>query len=154
MTINIVLATNEALIMGCDSIASSTAPSINPYEADFHKDEKGKAIRDSEGNYLLVYKPEQVTRQMTALLSGVTKVFRIHEDPDVVALTAGLAQMNSRSMQAISEEFFEKQKTIRKQKLVNVEPVAKAYLRFLRAEYLRHYKGSLVPDRLKDGPEL
>lgn len=153
MTINIVLVTNEALIMGCDSIASSTTPAINPFEADIHKDADGKPIKDADGNFLLVFKPEEITTQVTTLLSGVTKGFKIYEKPDVVALTAGLAQMNSRSMQTISEEFFEKQKT-RKQKLVNVEAIAKAYLRFLRAEYLRHYKKSPLPKEIRSGPEL
>lgn len=153
MTINIALATNEALIMGCDSIASSTAPYINPYEADFHRDEKGNLLTDSNGNLLLVFKPEEAIPQVTTLLSGVTKIFKIYEKPDVVALTAGLAQMNSRSMRAISEEFFEQQKK-RKQKFVNVEPIVKAYLTFLRAQYMRHYQGSQLPDQLRNGPEL
>lgn len=153
MTINVALVTSEALIMGCDSIASSTRPMIDPFNLDWHKDDDGNLVKDKKGRYLIPIDRSDVERVVSNLYSGVSKMFLIHNEPDVIATTAGAAKLNEKTIKVLAELFCEQHKNAKK-KLVNIEPIARAFLRFIRKEFDLHHKDSRLPPEFRDGPEF
>ena len=91
MTINVALVTSEALIMGCDSIASSSRPMIDPFNQSWVQDDEGEFVRDPEGRYLMRLEMSDIQQVVSTLMSGVSKMFLVHAEPPVVATTAGAA---------------------------------------------------------------
>lgn len=151
MTINIGLVTNEALIFGCDSITSTSAYFIEPFGnkqsgAVKTGDQKGKPTFSINFTY------DDIRPVVTNAWGGVTKMFQIHGDPSpVAAVTSGLAKLNDRTMNNLSQEFHRKQEK-RKSKLVNVDVIAREFLNFIRKEYERHYQNIALPKDYWDGP--
>ena len=71
-------------------------------------------------------------------------MFPVRPPPSpVVAVTAGMAKLKDRTIASYAEEFCEIQ--TRKddaKKLVNVKPICRAFLQFMRKRYVSHYRGS------------
>ena len=153
MTINVALVTAEALIMGCDSMASVTTPMLDPFTHPWLSDDKGKLVKDAEGRYLVPIEMSDVRPVVENLMSGVTKMFLICAEPPIVATTAGAAKLNDRTMNGLAQDFCEQQSNSKKP-LVNVEPVANAFLRFVRKEFSRHYRRRKIPAEFREGPEF
>ena len=84
MTINLALVTGEVLIMGCDSIASSTRPMVNPFRRPWLKDGKGKLVKDADGRFLMPLDTSDITPVVYNLMSGVTKMFLVYKNPPIV----------------------------------------------------------------------
>ena len=91
---------------------------------------------------------------VTNAWGGVTKLFPVSKDPaPVVAVTAGAAKLNDRSMASLGSQFSDILQS-RKQKLISVGPIARAFLKFLRKVYEQHYANSTLPEQFRDGPEF
>lgn len=154
MTINIALATSDAVILGCDSIASTTQYFLDPFDLEWEKGADGKHAKDGDGKFRLKFDYSDYQAVVTNAWGGVTKLFAIHPRPTpVAAVTAGLAKLNDRPIASLAVEFMAKHEK-RQKKLVGCEVICKSFLEFLRAEYDRHYEKSPLPAALREGPEL
>lgn len=155
MTINVALVTSEGLVFGCDSIASTTAYLVDPFALNWPMDQQGQSLKDAGGKPLMSYDPSMIQQVVTNAWGGVTKMCPIHDDSTpVVAVTAGLAKLNERTIKSLCDEFSAKQKRRRKERLVTVESVAKEFLVFFRKEYEKHYENSPILEEYRDGPEF
>jgi hypothetical protein len=149
MTINIGLVTSDAVILGCDSVASTTGHFIEPFGMNWEADPGGVA-----GAYSIKFTYSDFKPIVTNAWGGVTKLFEIHPPPTpVVAVTAGLAKLNDRPIASVARDFYVPHQR-RDKHLVRVEVIARKFLEFMRNEYAQHYHGSNLPDQLKEGPEF
>lgn len=160
MTVNIGLVTSDALVLGCDSVASTTGYYLDPMRCEFELDENGAATVDADGRFRIKFTFEDMRPVVTSAWGGVTKMFQIHPDPSpVVAVTAGLAKLQDRSIASLADEFYRTRVEAAatksgKGRLINVEPICRAFLRFMRTKYQAHYKDSPLPEHLRQGPEF
>jgi hypothetical protein len=51
MTINVALATSDAVVLGCDSIASVTGYFLDPTDLPWVEGPDGKPIKDADGKF-------------------------------------------------------------------------------------------------------
>lgn len=145
MTINIAVVTSEALVLGCDSISSTTGYFIDPFEHPTEPTEDGKLRFTCD--------PGAIMAQVTNTWDGVMKMLELHtgDRTPVAAVTAGLAKLNDRTMNSYAQEFFADHGN-ELSKLHSVQDVANSFLVFMRARYEEHYAGSAVPPDYQDGP--
>lgn len=155
MTINIALATSDALVIGCDSIASTTAYYLDPMSILWERDDDGNTIQDEIGRFTLKFRADDFESVVTNAWGGVTKMFEIHPQPaPVVAATAGLAKLNGRTVSSIAREFFDSASPDDTKRMTDVSDICNKFLVFMRAEYDRHYKDAGFPEIMRDGPEF
>lgn len=144
MTINIAVVTAEALVFGCDSIASTTKHLLDPF--DFNP----KSVANNKISVEFSY--EDLEQYVTGAWGGVTKMFPIQtEGACVAATTAGFARLNDRTMSSFAAEFMEKQQKLTRPR-VNVKAIANDFLTFIRKEYDLFYHGTNVPANFREGP--
>ena len=160
MTVNVGLITSDALVLGCDSVASVTAPLLDPFHF-LEVDHDGKIVTDENDKLTVKFDFQDLQPTVTSAWGGVTKMFQIHPAPSpVVAVTAGAAKLLDRSITSHAGEFFrEREKAWQEdgkgaKRLVNVEPICRAFLKFMRSRYLLHYQDALLPEPLWSGPEF
>jgi hypothetical protein len=156
MTINIAVATCDALILGCDSIASTAQYYVDPFKVGWEKDPSGKVAVDPDGRFTLKIATENFEQLVTNAWGGVTKMFQITDAPSpMVAVTAGLAKLNDRTIASYGAEFFSIQKgRPKKQKLEDCKAICDAFLKFVKKGYDIQYKGSTVLPQFREGPEF
>lgn len=153
MTINIALVTNDSIVFGCDSVASQRAALIDPFTLEHVKDKSGQVMRDANNNPHVVMDYNKIQRPVINVRSGVTKLFELSASPPVATVTAGLGQLHDRSIKSLSDEFSANLRA-RKSSLVNVEEIAKSFLRFMRKHYKRQHEGSRIPEEYWDALEF
>ena len=145
MTINIALVTSEAIVFGCDSIASKTEPFLNILE---HIGEP-----DDDGRFVVTFDHQDITPVVTNSWTGVRKMFSIGANRvPVVAITAGLAKLNGRTISSLGSQFFARYREDRQ--IRSVEAIGNLFLEFMRREYDSHYNDSPIPEEFRDGPEF
>ncbi|HVH74909.1 MAG TPA: hypothetical protein VM755_08325 [Stellaceae bacterium] len=150
MTINVALATSDALVIGCDSIASTVSYYVDPIRLQELK--KQPLTPDESGKYTIEFTGEDIEPVVTNAWGGVTKMFEISPQPSpVVAVTAGLAKLNDLPIASIAQEFCEAQKR-RRAPQVKVQTICNSFLRFMRARYEDHYNESAIPEQFREGP--
>ena len=153
MTINIGLVTSEAVVLGCDSVASTTGYFLDPFSR-LVLDKDGNPKLDDKGKLIAQFEMSEIEEVVTNAWGGVTKMFEIHPNPSpVAAVTSGLAKLNERTISSIAADFFQKQSG-REPKLVSVRSISNAFLRYMRKEYETHYKNTNIPEQLRTGPEF
>jgi hypothetical protein len=59
MTINVVLVTNEALILGCDSTASRGDYYIDPFQIGLELGTDGKILEEADGRVTVKFRYDQ-----------------------------------------------------------------------------------------------
>lgn len=97
MTINLGLVTSEAVVLGCDSIASTTGYYLDPFALDWEMGPDGKWLQDTDGKFSLKFDYRDYEQIVTNAWGGVTKMFQIYPDPSpMVGVTAGLAKLKDR----------------------------------------------------------
>ena len=153
MTINIALVTPDAIILGCDSIASTTEFLVDPFELTPQKDEDGKIKRDDDGKLIASVDFSKGSRYVTNVWSGVTKMFQISESPPIAGVTTGIAALHGRTITSLANEFL-RNFSNRKNKLVNVQPIANAFFRYLKPHYAQHNKDRTTPRKYWDNLEF
>jgi hypothetical protein len=148
MTINVAIVTGDVLVLGCDSIASTTRHFVDPFARNMQN--------LGNGRYSIEFGSDDIVPYVSGAWTGVTKMFQIQKNGACVsAVTAGLARLNDRTMASYAAEFMEKQHKPAKGKIkTEVKDVANDFLVFLRKEYTKHYQGSTVPPQYWDGPEF
>lgn len=157
MTINVALVTNEALILGCDSTASTGDYYIDPFAIGLEKDSSGEPIFDAEGRGTVKFRFDQMEHIVTDAWGGVTKMFPLSSEKPchVAAVTSGSATLNHRVMSSLASDYRErrsKQKASERKR--SIKAIADEFLALVRAEYDEHYKDSPLPEGLREGPEF
>ena len=123
MTVNVAIKTNGALVLGCDSIASSTRWMINPRRVDL------KAEKD--GKFIAKFGEDDLQPVVTDIRDGAIKMFKVQEtNPSVGAVTTGTAALNSMSIDNLAHKYIESHNP-----MTSVEKVAEGFLAFIRSEY-------------------
>jgi hypothetical protein len=147
MTINIGVVTSDALILGCDSVASVTTPMINPFSQPFVRDAEGQFIKDKDGNFLVPVTRSGIEHIVTDVMTGVTKMFKIYDDKKTVvaATTAGMGKINDRPIAGVAYDFAGSLKTKGK-KFSKFGDVVNAFYEYIRAEYEKDQKATEVPE--------
>ena len=51
MTTNIGLVTSDAVVLGCDSIASASTHYLNPFAMKWERDSAGNIVKDANGKW-------------------------------------------------------------------------------------------------------
>jgi hypothetical protein len=106
MTINIALATSDALVLGCDSVASTSSFFLDPMDIKWEQDTDGNPILDAAGKFTLRFDYGDFQSIVTNAWGGVTKMFQSYPEPSpVVAVTSGMAKLNDRSIASCANEF-------------------------------------------------
>lgn len=153
MTVNIGLVTGDALVLGCDSIASVSNYFLDPF-VNVDLDGEGNPVLDESGKLCIRFETDDLQSIVTDAWGNVTKMFPIHQgNTNVVAVTAGLAKMCDRPISSLGAEFLAKRLASETQ-LVTVEEIAKSFQDFMREKYDEHYGDSPIPPRFRDGPEF
>jgi hypothetical protein len=156
MTINLMLVTSDALILGCDSTASKGTYYVDPFSIGLEKNAQGQVAEDAEGRVSVKFKFDQIEHVITDAWGGVTKMFSLSGNYcHVAAVTSGTAALNQRPISSLASEFRER---LNKQKAAErtrtVKGIAEDFLQSMRAEYDEHYKDSPLPVAMRDGPEF
>src|SRR5579871_474563 len=101
MTINVAVVTSEALVLGCDSIASTMRYFVDPFSVP--------SVDLGDGKVQLTVSTDDIVPHVTNSWDGVTKMFLLNHagGTPVAAVTAGLAKMNDRSMSSYANQFLE-----------------------------------------------
>jgi hypothetical protein len=153
VTINIAVVTSDALVLGCDSVASATTPMLNPFLHGFAKGPDGKTLKDAEGHFLVPL--VNVNHVVTDVMSGVTKMFKLYDEKDTVvaATTSGMGKLNDMPIAGIAHEFAKSILTPKKgkQKYNKVSEVVNAFYEFVRVEYEKDQTSSEVPPEYWSG---
>jgi len=156
VTVNIGLVTSDALVLGCDSIASNTQYYVDPFKIGWEKDSSGKVIQDPNGRLTLKLAFDDFEQLVTNAWGGVTKMFQITDLPSpMVAITAGLAKLRERPIASFGAEFLAIQKERpKKQKLADCKVICDEFLKFMTKSYEVHYRASTLPPQFREGPEF
>lgn len=151
MTINVALVTSEALILGCDSVASVTKFLVDPFANGFATDADGDHMKDANGNLLVPFSGGE--EYVVDTIQGVSKLFKIYDRDNCVAaaVTAGLGTIGGRTIRNLADEFFAVQKS-QVEPMKTIETVARRFLKFVREAYVCDREETNVPEEY--WPEL
>lgn len=103
MTINVVVSTYHAVVLGCDSLSSIVERAFFPFRGDASpaKDADGNLLRDADGNLVISFNEDHLVSTATNVVGGVQKMFLLYESADinniecsVAAVTSGLSTLN------------------------------------------------------------
>lgn len=151
VTINVALVTSEVVVLGCDSIASSTRLFMNPLILT-EKDAEGNFVRDDQGRMVARFKFDDLEHVVTDAWGGVTKMFRLCGNVNPVAgVTSGLAKLSGRNIFAIANEF---SRAIPQNPYTTVEAVVTAFVGHIGGIYDQHYEATGEPPEFRDDVEF
>jgi hypothetical protein len=145
VTINIAVATLDAVVLGCDSLSSVVQPMINPAKMQAALGADGTPLRDKDGNFSFVL--TEMEQYPVNVFGGVSKMFCLYEDKDTsaAAVTSGQGTVNGRTIAALAGQFKRNCETAKPKKKTfkSVETIAKAFLDFMYQEWMAqpHMKG-------------
>ncbi len=159
MTTTISLATRDCIVLGCDSLATSVAPALDPFAvADNFFEQNGDLKLGGDGRPLL-----KNTAQLSAFirrlprdqLPNVTKLY--HLKPYKVGVTfAGASVIGDYSIKNLVDAFLQTCAALvvphENTGAITVENVAKAFYEFTKNIYENAYKD--FPDNLKPSSEV
>lgn len=140
MTINVVVATYHAVVLGCDSLSSVVERAYFPFRRDAApaRDAEGNFIRDTDGNLTLPLRADQLVNAATNIVGGVQKMFLLHErheaasvECSVAALTSGLATLNGIVIAELGQRF-KRRCGARRHPFTTAGEVAAEFLAFVR----------------------
>lgn len=139
MTINVVVATYHAVVLGCDSLSSIVERAFFPFRENSSpaRDADGNLIRDADGNLLLPYIEDQLVNTATNIMGGVQKMFLLYEDPNpddvncsVAAVTSGLGTLNGVVIAELAYRF--RKRCMNNGPRQNVQSVVEDFLNYVR----------------------
>ena len=136
MTINIAIATYDAIVLGCDSLSSQVEQAIMPFRhgVGFARDADGNELIDAMGQR--VVSMAHLEPYVTNVFGGAQKMFCLYEDDDtsVAAVTAGMATLGGVTIAGIAARF-KKRNTADGKQFRTVREVAEAFLAHVRFEW-------------------
>lgn len=140
MTINVVVATYHAVVLGCDSLSSVVERAYFPFRsgASIALDANGQPIRDASGNLTIPYLEGQLVNTATNIMGGVQKMFLLHQSPDernvecsVAAMTSGLGTLNGVTIAELAARY-SRFSVANDERHPIAEGVALEFMRFVR----------------------
>lgn len=136
MTINVAVTTSEAIVFGCDSIASASGWFLDPFSY-VERDGEGNLATDDEGRFIARFPAGALTSVVTDAWGGATKMFALcGGNNPVAAVTAGTAALNGHNIHAIGRRFCE---ATTGRDFQTVRDVALAFCDFVALEYDTHF---------------
>lgn len=151
MTINVAIATFDAIVLGCDSLSSEVHPMMNLAGIEPAKDSNDVPIFDKNGKPVFAFDQSRVGGYPVNVFGGVSKMFLLYEDKDtsVAAITSGQATVNGRTIAGLASHYNRECARAKKQ-FDAVEDVARDFLAFMVGEWMQqpHLQGatpSMVP---------
>lgn len=158
MTINVTLVTSDALIMGCDSIASTSQLLVDPMKI-LKRDTAGNFIKNDDGRYAASFDRMDMQSVVTHSVGSVQKMFlvhkewtsRKHDEPVVAAVTSGLAALQERTMHSLAAEFCNMR---RRKKLKEVKEIVEEFMDFIDGKYDAHNRVNEIPPEFRDEIEF
>ncbi|MEA9979322.1 MULTISPECIES: hypothetical protein [unclassified Pseudomonas] len=148
MTINIAIATYDAIVLGCDSLSSIVEQAVLPFRCGqdgFARDAQGNELVDAFGNK--VVSVAQIQPFVTNVFGGAQKMFLLYEDDDtsVAAVTAGMATLSGVTIASVAARF--RKKNLAEQiTFTSVHAVAEAFLGHARTEWERQLDYANAPE--------
>lgn len=135
MTINVAVATFDAIVLGCDSLSSIIQPVLNLAGRGPAVDGDGRPILDAQGRQLVAL--DGVEHHPVTVFGGVSKMFLLYEDQDtsVAAVTSGQGTVNGRTIAALAGQYKRKCAT-EHQVFHTVEAIATDFMQFMRMEWM------------------
>lgn len=133
MTINIAVATRDAIILGCDSLSSVVETAAFPMRGrGFAKDQQGNELVDADGNRLIAV--SEVRSVVTNVYGGVNKMFLLYEHAgfSVAGVTAGKATLDGLTVAEHAKRFCHQMRQDQVQ-FTTVEHVANEFLAYIRS---------------------
>jgi hypothetical protein len=150
MTINIAIATYDAIVLGCDSLSSIVEQAILPFRhgVGFARDADGNELIDATGNR--VVSTAYLQPYVTNVFGGAQKMFLLYEDDDtsVAAVTAGMATLCGLTIAGISHRF-RKMCTGEGTSFKTVKEVSEAFLAYVRSEWEKEIDYEHAPEEQK-----
>lgn len=118
MTINVAVATYDAVILGCDSLSSKVEPAFFPHRSgsSFAVDADGNEILDVNGNKVIAYSEDQLSFTATHVMGGVRKMFVLREDCEgaecsIAAVTSGMATLSGVTIAELANRYLRSSRT-------------------------------------------
>lgn len=74
MTINVGLVTSDALVLGCDSVASTTQYFLDPLAMPWDRGTDGTPAKDADGRLTMKFRIGDFQQVVTNAWGGVTKI--------------------------------------------------------------------------------
>lgn len=146
LTINVAIATYDAIVLGCDSLSSRTAQAVLPFSnGGFARDADGNELIDASGHK--VVSTAELQMVVTDVFTGAKKMFLLYEDENctVAGVTAGLAVLNGFTV-AGTVGRFRRENRANKQSFDSVESVVAAFTQYIRADW-EHAVGFNTADK-------
>jgi hypothetical protein len=136
LTINIAVATRDAIILGCDSLSSVVETAAFPLRngMGFAKDADGNELIDGEGRRLVPV--GEVRSVVTNVYGGVSKMFSLYDNGgfSVAAVTAGKATLGGLTVAELAKRFCYQNRDAHVS-FSTVEAVANSFLEFIRTQW-------------------
>ncbi|OLU22896.1 hypothetical protein BVH03_21835 [Pseudomonas sp. PA15(2017)] len=150
MTINIAVATYDAIVLGCDSLSSVSEQAIFPFrpEVGFARDANGNELVDATGSK--VVSAANMRSLVTNVWGGARKMFLLYEDDDtsVAAVTAGIATLSGSTIAELAGRF-RRSNEIASLSYSRTADVAEDFRRYMRAEWERAVGFHEIEDEVK-----
>lgn len=150
LTINIAIATYDAIVLGCDSLSSQVEQAILPFRngGGFARDADGNELVDATGHK--VVSAAELRPYVTNVFGGAQKMFCLYEDEDtsVAAVTAGMATLCGVTIAGIANRFKKKNNgegTVFR----TAQAVAEAFLAHVRQEWETEVEYATAPEELR-----
>lgn len=150
LTINIAIATYDAIVLGCDSLSSQVEQAILPFRngGGFARDADGNELIDATGHK--VVSAAELRPYVTNVFGGAQKMFCLYEDEDttVAAVTSGMATLCGVTIAGVANRFKKKNAgegaTFR-----TVQAVVEAFLAHVRQEWEAEVEYATAPEELR-----
>jgi len=144
MTTLIALSTKDSLVLGCDSLGTSTQFLLNPFDLIEFFDNEFKLKKDKDGNPLLKEFSDIWRKRQDlpfAHMTHMTKLFSLSPLPMGIMCT-GITSISNRTIKSLIEEYRRKEMVSGekpKQDNYTVEEIAKGILSFISQHFEKEY---------------
>ncbi|MBX8516060.1 hypothetical protein K5D69_15300 [Pseudomonas cichorii] len=150
MTINIAIATYDAIVLGCDSLSSQIEQAVLPFRngVGFARDADGNELVDATGSKVI--SSAQLQPYVTNVFGGAQKMFCLYQDDDttVAAVTAGMATLCGVTIAGIANRF-RKKNIGEAQTFKSVQAVTEAFLAHVRQEWEQEVEYDTAAEELR-----
>ena len=150
MTINIAIATYDAIVLGCDSLSSQVEQAVLPFRngVGFARDSDGNELIDATGHKVI--SAANLQPHVVNVFGGAQKMFCLYEDDEttVAAVTAGMATLCGLTIAGVASRF-RKKNHAEGVNFKTVQEVAKAFLDYVREQWESEVEYATAPEELR-----
>lgn len=154
LTINVIVATYHAVVLGCDSLSSIVERAFFPFRSgsSFALDAGGNPILDADGNLTFPFSTAGLEYVPTNIMGGVQKMFLLHESQDksdvqcsVAAATSGLAIVTGVSVAGHADRF----RRTHRGEFKSAREVVEAFIKYMRPLWEQQVNYANVDEKLR-----